>query len=79
MGGCEDAPSRESRANMDDSDGVDKGVISNDGSPGDNWLGIAVAVVPGEGGEKGSGEAINNPFVPVVRCWTGALCWDPSA
>ena len=40
-------------------DGVIKGVISNDGSSGDNRLGIGMAVVPGRGAEKGSGEAID--------------------
>jgi hypothetical protein len=59
-------------------DGVNKGVVSNDGSPGDRWLGIAMEVVPGIVGEKGSGEAINNSFVSMVRCWRGALCWGPS-
>ncbi len=48
-------------------DGVNKGYISNEGSPGDNWLGIGMAVVPGRGREKGSGEAITNSFISMVR------------
>ena len=59
-------------------DGITEGVISSDESPRDNWLGIGVAVVPGMGGGKGPGEAINNSFVSMVRCWTGAICWGPS-
>ena len=34
-------------------------------------------VVAGIGGEKGSGEAINKS-VSMVRCSTGAFCWDAS-
>ena len=59
-------------------DDVNEGVISSDGSPGDDWLGFAMAVVPGVGSEKGSGEPTNNPFASVVRCWTGEFCWGPS-
>jgi len=56
---------------------INEGVIIKDGSSGDRWLGIGMAVVTGRGGEKGSGEAINNS-VSMVRCSPGAFCWDAS-
>jgi co-chaperonin GroES (HSP10) len=42
------------------SDGVNEGVIISDEPPEDTWLGMVVAVVMGNGDEKGPGEAINN-------------------
>jgi hypothetical protein len=59
-------------------DDVNEGAINNDESSGDIWFGVGVGVVTGIGDEKGSAEGINKSFGSMVRCWTGALCWDAS-
>jgi hypothetical protein len=41
-------------------DDVNEGVIIDDESPEDIWLGMVMAVVMRIGDEKGPGEAINN-------------------
>ena len=35
-------------------------------------------VVAAIGGEKGCRGGAHNSFVSMVRCWTGAFCWDLS-